>query len=886
MEWKERNEHCEAMRRAAVACISMMFQTVDLLGLLAEANAPSRLQQLVSNPTRQVVSRRSALLALEVWDKTARLDNPAASKQATTQLQQLVTMLLSDKSLEMRALACRICSRLSCAGYQSGLVELGVPKLLLSQIEDNISKLFEAARSANAEVATSQTSCERPSMPSTPVSMPRTSASMPQTPASMPRSPPSIPRTPTSMPRASLTTCAKRASSGRGVKFHRGSLDASSAMGFSASEAQVKHVQSLGLPACVEQLGFVERDFEPGSLFYDALNSLVNLSAARCTQPAIARHGLWRLLQLRYASDGLAERVRKPPRPVTPSEDDAREREELSQVPINRLSDIAGMVGSILAAICTHTANLSVMYRAELQLKAAILGGKVHFDADRRLGSSASEPLLQRMHRDSFVTRDGVSSSLDPPATPSSTKLRYMHWLHQVTEEERSKHRSDADRPWLVQLHKAQLEKQNRLKTPRLDENDGSSPRGGVVSPTTPRASVVSPRVGSPQRSSRAANDTSPPRSGNSTPRKSGTYVAAEGDAKLISALLQPPIPECSDPLPDSLEILGLEAWPRRPAPPRLLPHDVPSPFNTATVAAFREGKDRAAAPTKQELGMKAGVDSDPQLQHRLYAALKQHRFLLFSLFAFYSAADGTLSTMSVKAYLALWTKCNVVDESLTNDALISIFFQAHQEQEPVENKRRRSVAKASDKDKADERMNLEGWLELLESCNLLDSEDNKTGPGLLDMDEATWCFIWSQDFVSDEVLRARAMQQLTFVGFMEALCRITMFIRLPDESSFAAYSASSIEDLYVKVANSAEEGEALHPAPKLDWQAEERSSAPINEAVDTLLRLMVCRLTQGASGLSIESIASRRDRLHAKKRKKAQKMAVKIDKQQVKLLQ
>ena len=85
-------------------------------------------------------------------------------------------------------------------------------------------------------------------------------------------------------------------------------------------------------------------------------------------------------------------------------------------------------------------------------------------------------------------------------------------------------------------------------------------------------------------------------------------------------------------------------------------------------------------------------------------------------------------------------------------------------------------------------RMNLDGWLGLLEDSDLLHSDEGSGHAGQIGMEEATWCFIWSQDFVADEVARADALQQISFVGFMEALCRVTMFIKLPDKQSMAVY--------------------------------------------------------------------------------------------------
>lgn len=72
------------------------------------------------------------------------------------------------------------------------------------------------------------------------------------------------------------------------------------------------------------------------------------------------------------------------------------------------------------------------MYRAELQLKAALLGGKVLPDRERRLRHSASEPA---MHRGS-ARRAGQFSSAEyfPIAAlgMSDAKKRYIDWMYQV----------------------------------------------------------------------------------------------------------------------------------------------------------------------------------------------------------------------------------------------------------------------------------------------------------------------------------------------------------------------------------------------------------------------------------------------------------------------
>jgi len=171
----------------------------------------------------------------------------------------------------------------------------------------------------------------------------------------------------------------------------------------------------------------------------------------------------------------------------------------------------------------------------------------------------------------------------------------------------------------------------------------------------------------------------------------------------------------------------------------------------------------------------------------------------------------------------------------------------------------------------ANRRMNLDGWLGLLEDCGILHSDETPQDAGHIGMDEATWCFIWSQDFVSDEVARADAQQQITFVGFMEALCRVVGFVRLPDKQSIAAYNSANLEELYDKVMKGVFQPEALHPGMKVDWQAEEKSVEPIEEQLDMLIRLMLCRLDRDRDfDISEEELKAGREARREKRQKKA----------------
>ena len=73
MEIRSRSSHCEALRRAAVASIRLLFDRGDLFHTLVEARAPERLERLVASSQWEVATRYSAVIALEEWNRKARL---------------------------------------------------------------------------------------------------------------------------------------------------------------------------------------------------------------------------------------------------------------------------------------------------------------------------------------------------------------------------------------------------------------------------------------------------------------------------------------------------------------------------------------------------------------------------------------------------------------------------------------------------------------------------------------------------------------------------------------------------------------------------------------------------------------------------------------------
>ena len=74
------------------------------------------------------------------------------------------------------------------------------------------------------------------------------------------------------------------------------------------SQLLMRHVQHEGdqllqqldeLPTGADVSG-VSPPAERSNLLHDALNALLNLSCAKCAQPAIAREGIWTLVRLWY----------------------------------------------------------------------------------------------------------------------------------------------------------------------------------------------------------------------------------------------------------------------------------------------------------------------------------------------------------------------------------------------------------------------------------------------------------------------------------------------------------------------------------------------------------------------------------------------------------
>ena len=171
--------------------------------------------------------------------------------------------------------------------------------------------------------------------------------------------------------------------------------------------------------------------------------------------------------------------------------------------------------------------------------------------------------------------------------------------------------------------------------------------------------------------------------------------------------------------------------------------------------------------------------------------------------------------------------------------------------------------------------MDLDDWLDFLADCKLLTTNEKSTRVGheLEAAHEATWIFCWSQELVSDEIRRTGQLQHMTYIGFLEGLCRLLCFVQLPTAEEMEAYGCASIEELYQKVDSKHLQPEvlrgALDKAP--NWRVEEGSSASITEQLDTLLRFIILRMDQdGDRNIDEEELMRMRKERQQKRDKQA----------------
>jgi len=124
-------------------------------------------------------------------------------------------------------------------------------------------------------------------------------------------------------------------------------------------------------------------------------------------------------------------------------------------------------------------------------------------------------------------------------------------------------------------------------------------------------------------------------------------------------------------------------------------------------------------------------------------------------------------------------------------------------------------------------------WTVMLHECGVIDHE--------LTEREGRLCFIWSQTLVTDEVKRREKMIHLSFVDFLEALCRLCCFKALPTQQLLDKVGASTAAQYFEQVRNGlVDELDRLSP---LDYREEEVSTAPLEPVVEMMITLLLDRL-------------------------------------------
>ena len=176
-----------------------------------------------------------------------------------------------------------------------------------------------------------------------------------------------------------------------------------------AAAAAVQHEGGGGMgdPNGGESVGAYE-------LLNDSLNAVLNLSGSKSAQAPLARLGLWTFLELWHASQA----------------------QEWS----GTLAMVGHMAGETLANLASNSANRTLMYRAELQLKVASWSGAPlrkaslspraldgakgdEMGADAALGGGIDG------EREGAAGAEGSGGSGAADASSSDARMRFMDWL-------------------------------------------------------------------------------------------------------------------------------------------------------------------------------------------------------------------------------------------------------------------------------------------------------------------------------------------------------------------------------------------------------------------------------------------------------------------------
>jgi len=136
-------------------------------------------------------------------------------------------------------------------------------------------------------------------------------------------------------------------------------------------------------------------------------------------------------------------------------------------------------------------------------------------------------------------------------------------------------------------------------------------------------------------------------------------------------------------------------------------------------------------------------------------------------------------------------------------------------------------------------RLSLAEWGELMSETGMYDDDLTKH--------RADLCFIWSLPFVTDELKRRLQLTQLDFVSFLEALCRLTTFKRMPTDEVLKECKALTVPHWFQQAEAGKHEGAAmLRP---VTWQEEELLQAPMTQQLEALIALLLDRLDPDHDG-------------------------------------
>jgi len=392
-------------------------------------------------------------------------------------------------------------------------VEHGAPKLLLEQLDDSLLELFELSMQVRAKA---------------PVTAAVEVAAKEASTIAGAGSP------------AAIEACAEEAPAA--ADNVQGAVAAENVGELNDDESppeDAEHVNKLPPLAGVatimseKEIQHLIDTLKPRSVFFDALNAVLNLSCTRDGQPALARHGLWRLLQLRFSVDTLT-----------------------TGRPDCHFQKIGATVGTILTNVSTHTANLSVMYRAELRVKAALLEGDVS-SSRRELKLSASAPEFRARH--ARFHGEESASGVREPSLPA--KVRYVSWLSEMKASEPSSRLllPIGDRATKQQT-RAKPMKSNIPQLPMLER-----PRGNNLSPPQPATRRL-PRSGVGRGAKALLSELAAP----PLPRVTGASAVETKEPNAHGSSPHPPQQQGSSPLSPKRSKSPLRSPKRhRSSPPR-----------------------------------------------------------------------------------------------------------------------------------------------------------------------------------------------------------------------------------------------------------------------------------------------------------------------------